>query len=151
MDRLTREQRSKVMQAVKSKNTTLERLLRKRLWAEGYRYRTNYSSATGRPDIAFPSLKIAIFCDSEFWHGYEWEKRKYDIKSNREFWWPKIERNIKRDSEVTATLKGEGWTVLRFWESNLNDNLKGCMEKIERSVKNSRRRARARRRIKQSG
>ena len=134
MDRLTKEQRSKVMQAVKSKDTSLEKRLRKLMWAKGFRYRKNYSPVFGKPDIAIPSLKIAIFCDSEFWHGYNWRKRKYDIKSNRQFWWPKIEKNIKRDLRVTTRLKAEGWTVLRFWEPDLNKNLEVCLGKIEQVV-----------------
>jgi DNA mismatch endonuclease Vsr len=139
MDRLTKEQRRRVMQAVKSEDTQLERRLRNRLWSAGYRYRKNYSAVVGKPDVAFPSLKIAVFCDSEFWHGYDWERRKYEIKSKRDFWWPKIERNIGRDKEVTAKLRADGWKVLRFWESNINKNLDACVERIEQAVKSARR------------
>jgi len=126
------------MQAVKSKDTTLEKRLRNAMWAKGYRYRKNYSKVYGKPDVALPSLKIAIFCDSEFWHGYDWENRKYDIKSNRGFWFRKIERNIRRDREVTAKLKADGWTVLRFWQRDLEKNLEVCLRTIGNAVRKSR-------------
>lgn len=93
MDRLTPEQRHKNMQAVKSKGSEIERLLRKELWNRGLHYRKNVKTVFGHPDIAFIGKKIAVFCDSEFWHGYDWEHRKNDIKTRREFWIPKIERN----------------------------------------------------------
>lgn len=85
MDKHTPEQRRKNMQAVKNKNSRIDTLLRKALWNRGMRYRKNSSKIFGHPDIAFIGKKIAVFCDSEFWHGYNWEVRKNDIKSNREF------------------------------------------------------------------
>ena len=101
MDKLTKEQRRKNMQAVKSTNSQIEQKLRLALWALGYRYRKNYKKLIGKPDIVLVKYKIAIFCDSEFWHGYDWENKKQEIKSNRQFWINKIELNIKRDKEVT--------------------------------------------------
>ena len=83
-------------------------------------------------------MKIAIFCDSEFWHGFEWETRKSDIKSNRDFWIKKIERNISRDEEVNEALSSEGWTVLRFWGKDIKKNLSECADTIERIVKEKR-------------
>lgn len=130
MDRITPEQRRKTMQAVKSSDTKLEIRLRKALWKRGYRYRKNYKKLNGKPDIVFISSKVAVFCDSKFWHGYDWENRKYDIKSNREFWWKKIERNIARDIEVTENLRSHGWTVLRFWEHKINKDLQTCVETV---------------------
>ena len=82
MDRLTEKQRRKNMQAVKANNTKIELILRKALWKNGYRYRKNYKNLIGKPDIVFVSHRVVIFCDGEFWHGFEWEKRKNDIKSN---------------------------------------------------------------------
>jgi DNA mismatch endonuclease Vsr len=131
MDRLTKEQRRKTMQAVKSKDSKMEIILRKALWKRGFRYRKNYGRIYGKPDVVLISKKVAIFCDSEFWHGRNWSLRKYDIKSNRDFWYPKIERNIKRDKQVTRWLKNQGWKVLRFWESEIEKNLNGCINKIE--------------------
>ena len=99
MDNHTPEQRRKNMQAVKNKDSKIELLLRKELWARGLRYRKNSSKIFGHPDIVFIGKKIAVFCDSEFWHGYDWDNRKNDIKSHQEFWIPKIERTIKRDGK----------------------------------------------------
>ena len=115
MDRHTPEQRHKNMQAVKNSGSEIELLLRKELWSRGMRYRKNAKKIFGKPDIVFIRKKIAVFCDSEFWHGYDWENHKNDIKSRRDFWIPKIERNMERDREVTERLKAEGWTVIRFW------------------------------------
>ena len=112
----TPEQISYNMKQVKSKGSKIEVMLMKELWSRGLRYRKNVKSVYGKPDIAFICKKVAVFCDSEFWHGYNWEERKHDFKSNQEFWISKIERNIERDLEVTAKLELDGWTVLRFWE-----------------------------------
>ena len=135
MDRLTPEQRKKNMQAVKNKDSLIELMLRKELWSRGLRYRKNYTKITGKPDIVFIGKKIAVFCDSEFWHGYDWERRKDDIKSNRDFWIPKIERNMQRDTEVTQALTNDGWLVLRFWGNEIKKHLSDCADKIEKAVK----------------
>ena len=89
----------------------------------------------GCPDIAFISLKIAIFCDSEFWHGYNWEERKNDFKSNRDFWIPKIEKNMARDKFVNDELKKQGWIVLRFSEKEIKNNSTACLEIIGNAFK----------------
>ena len=115
MDKLTPEQRAKNMRAVKNKDSEIELLLRRCLWEKGLRYRKNVKSVYGHPDIAFIGKKVAVFCDSEFWHGYDWENRKSDFKSHQEFWIPKIERNMQRDIEVNEKLQADGWTVIRFW------------------------------------
>ena len=130
MDDLTPEQRRKNMQAIKSKDTSIELALRKALWRKGIRYRKNYKKLLGKPDIAITKYRIAIFCDSDFWHGYDWENRHQRIKSNRDYWIPKIERNMKRDKEVTAALEATGWTVLRFWEFQIRKELSMCGDKI---------------------
>lgn len=134
MDKLTPEQRHKNMQAVKSKNTKIELLLRQELWKRGLRYRKNVKSVFGHPDIAFIGKKVAVFCDSEFWHGYDWDKRKSDIKSNKVFWIAKIERNIARDKEVNDYLTSHGWTVLRFWGKEIQKNVTHCVDMIEKEV-----------------
>lgn len=122
------------MQAVRSKDTLIERTFRKALWAKGLRYRKNYSSVYGKPDIAFPSVKVAVFCDSNFWHGRNWEQRKFDIKSNTEFWLNKIQRNIDRDAKVNQVLEEQGWIVVRFWEDEIFDHLQECTQKVFRTV-----------------
>lgn len=134
MDNHTPEQRRKNMKAVKNKDSEIERLLRKELWSRGLRYRKNYKKAIGKPDIAFVGKKVAVFCDSEFWHGYDWENKKQEIKSRQEFWIPKIERNIQRDKEVTKALEEEGWTVLRFWGKDIKKNTTQCADRIERAL-----------------
>ena len=136
MDRHTPEQRRRNMQAVKNKDSDIELMLRKELWKRGIRYRKNDKTIFGHPDLAFKGKKVAVFCDSEFWHGFDWENRKKDIKSNQEFWIPKIERNIVRDQEVTQKLTKEGWIVLRFWGKDIKKNLQECADKIEKAVRN---------------
>lgn len=131
MDRHTREQRRKNMQAIKSKDSLIEKILRKELWSRGLRYRKNVKSIYGHPDIAFIGKKVAIFVDGEFWHGYDWENRKKDFKSHQDFWISKIERNIQRDREVNENLSSDGWTVLRFWGKDIKKNVKDCAEAIE--------------------
>ena len=135
MDNHTPEQRRKNMQAVRSKDSAIELTLRRALWAKGIRYRKNVKSIFGHPDLAFLRKKVAVFCDSEFWHGYDWEHRKSNIKSKQDFWIPKIERNIERDKEVNNKLQSEGWTVLRFWGQDIKKRTDECVEIIEKAVK----------------
>ncbi len=137
MDRLSGEQRRKTMQAVKSRNSKIEQRLRKAMWSRGYRYRINYAKLTGKPDIVLVGAKIAIFCDSEFWHGFDWENRKHDFKSNQEFWFRKIERNMERDKQVTEELQRLGWRVLRFWGNDIEKRLNECVALIEKAITES--------------
>lgn len=134
MDRHTPEQRHKNMQAIKNKNSDIELALRKELWRRGIHYRKNVKGIFGHPDLAFIGKKVAVFCDSEFWHGYDWDNRKNDIKTRREFWIPKIERNIQRDIEVTTELKRQGWIVLRFWGKEIKKDTMRCADIIERTL-----------------
>ena len=134
MDRLTPEQRRKNMQHVRNKDSQIELKLRRALWQAGFRYRKNVRSVFGCPDIVFLRLKIAIFCDSEFWHGYDWENRKHDFKSRQDFWIPKIERNIARDREVNERLYVEGWLVLRFFGREIKNNVDKCVKIIAEAV-----------------
>ena len=131
----TAEQISYNMRQVKNKDSKIEVMLRKELWSRGLRYRKNVNSIYGKPDIAFIGKKVAVFCDSEFLHGYNWEERKHDFKSHQEFWIPKIERNMQRDIEVTERLQAEGWTVLRFWGKDIKKNLQECADIIEKAVR----------------
>ncbi|MGI6260401.1 MAG: very short patch repair endonuclease [Acutalibacteraceae bacterium] len=132
MDRHTPEQRHKNMKAVKNKDSEIELLLRRALWNKGVRYRKNVKTVFGHPDIAFIRKKVAVFCDSEFWHGYDWEHKNREIKSNRDFWIPKIERNIERDKEVNKYLEEQGWIVLRFWGKDIKKNTEACADQIVR-------------------
>lgn len=135
LDNHTPEQRHKNMTAVKSKGTKIKVLLQKELWHRGLRYRKNVKNIYGKPDIAFIGKKIAVFCDSEFFHGFDWEIRSKEIKSNREFWIPKIEKNIQRDKDVTDKLKKDGWIVLRFWGNEIKNDVSGCADKIESVIR----------------
>ncbi len=119
------------MSKIRGKDTKPEVMLRKALWAKGYRYRKDFKKLPGKPDIAMPIRKTVIFVDGEFWHGYDWENRKDSIKSNRDFWIPKIERNMQRDRQVNAALEAMGYTVLRFWSKEVLKDLDGVIEKIE--------------------
>ncbi len=118
------------MQAVRSTGSEIEMTLAKALFALGLRYRKNDRRVFGKPDLTFQKYKIAIFVDSEFWHGKDWKKRKKDFKSNRDFWYAKIERNIQRDKEVNRKLLKDGWKVIRFWGKDISKNLRHCTDKI---------------------
>lgn len=137
MDRHTREQRHRNMQAIKNKDSVIELALRKELWRRGLRYRKNVNYIDGHPDIVFLTKKIAVFVDSEFWHGYNWEERKKDFKSHQEFWIPKIERNMQRDIEVNQMLKDQGWIILRFWGNEIKEDVCRCADIVEKIVRES--------------
>ena len=136
MDNLKPEQRKKNMQHIKAKNTKIEILLRKALWEKGYRYRKNYNRLPGKPDIVLTKYKIVIFCDSEFFHGKDWEvlKPRLEKSNNSEFWISKISRNRERDDEVNKKLLFMGWTVIRFWGNDIKKNTDGCIKVIEETI-----------------
>ena len=128
----TKEQISYNMRRVKNKDSAIELALRRELWSRGLRYRKNVKTVFGKPDIAFISKKIAVFCDSEFWHGYAWEITQDEFQSRRDFWIPKIERNMQRDREVNEKLRSEGWIVLRFWGKEIKRDVGACADIIQR-------------------
>ncbi len=132
----TTPKRSKIMGKIRGKNTKPELAFRKALWAAGYRYRVDYKKLIGKPDIVLNKYKTVIFIDGEFWHGHNWETRKQKIKTNREFWIPKIERNIQRDAEVNAALQNLGYTIFRFWETDVKKNLDACLKTVIASLQN---------------
>lgn len=134
MAKKTKEQISFNMKRVKNKDSDIELILRKELWSRGLRYRKNVTGIIGKPDIVFISKKVAVFCDSEFWHGYDWDNRKGDFKSNKDFWIPKIERNIERDKEVNKALEDEGWKVIRFWGRDIKRHCKECADVIQKAL-----------------
>lgn len=122
------------MKAVKAAGSKIERVLAKEIWRLGYRYRKNDKTVFGKPDLTMKRYKLAIFVDSEFWHGKDWDIKKHSFKSNSEFWINKIQRNIERDKEVNEYLNKEGWTVLRFWGKTITKNLRTCTEEITRTI-----------------
>lgn len=134
MDVLTPEQRTKNMKAIKSKNTKMEVKLAKELWSRGYRFRRNSKFVFGKPDFSLKKYKLAVFVDSEYFHGKNWETEKHRIKTNREFWWQKIEGNMKRDQKVNKELKSSGWKVLRFWTEDVKKNCDFCLLTIEQEI-----------------
>ncbi len=130
-----KETTHKRLSAVRSKNSKIELTLRKKLFSLGYRYRVHYGKIDGKPDIVFPSKKVAVFCDSHFWHGYKFALLKKKLKVNKKYWVEKIEKNKKRDKIINKILKKKGWVVLRFWEHQIANNLEECIKKIKKQLK----------------
>ena len=130
------EKTRKSMQKIRSKDTSIEVLLRKRLWHDGYRYRKNYKKLPGSPDIAITKLKIAVFCDSEFFHGKDWEtlKARLERGKNPQYWINHIEKNINRDRRVDQELAYLDWTVIRFWGMDIKKDLENCVQIIEEAA-----------------
>ncbi len=130
------EKSHKNMSCIKGKDTSIEITLRKALWKKGYRYRKNYKMLPGKPDIALTKYKIAIFCDSEFFHGKDWEIQKPRLLNgkNPEYWIAKIERNMERDKEKDAALMFGGWTVIHFWGKDILKNPDECINVIEECI-----------------
>lgn len=126
----TTSEKSKLMSKIRSKNTQIEVIFRKKLWEYGLRYRLHMKGLPGKPDIVMKKHKLVIFIDGEFWHGYNWEDRKTKIKTNRDYWIPKIERNMQRDVENNIKLKKLGFLVIRFWEHEVRKDLIGCVQII---------------------
>ena len=120
--------RHNIMAAIKSKNTSIEVILRHALWHKGLRYRKNVKGVYGTPDICVKKYRLAIFCDGDFWHGKNYTDKEFT--TNKKYWDNKIKRNKERDLEVTITLRDQGWTVLRFWEDEIRHDLDGCVEKV---------------------
>lgn len=135
MDRLTKSQRRKNMQAVRSKGSKIEKKLAGALRISSVKFKKNVSKVFGKPDFIIVGKKIAIFCDSEFWHGKSWRIKKKEIKSNKSFWIKKIESNIKRDRLVNKTLKQLGWKVIRFWGKDISKNTEKCIKSIKRELR----------------
>lgn len=136
MDVLTPEQRRKSMQHNRSKDTSIELALRKALWHKGYRYRKNYKDLPGKPDIVLTKQKVVIFCDSEFFHGKDWDVKKPKLQNskNADYWIPKIERNMRRDLENDKRLLFLGWTVIHFWGQDILKKTDECVRVIEEAI-----------------
>ena len=126
--------RSYNMKRIRGRDTSIEVMLRKALWRSGVRYRKNYTRLPGKPDIVISKYRIAVFCDGEFWHGKDWENKKKRIKSNKDYWINKIERNIARDNEINQKLNALGWTVIRFWGNDIKNDIDGCVDDIKDAI-----------------
>ena len=121
---------SYTMSRIRGKDTSIEVKLRKALYEKGCRYRCNSKYIFGHPDISFKGVKVVVFCDSEFWHGKDFEENEKKIQSNRDYWIPKIKRNIERDKEVNKKLTQEGYLIFRYWGGEIQKNLDKCVTEI---------------------
>lgn len=127
---------SKTMKRVRSKDTSIEVVLRKALWKRGFRYRKNVASLPGKPDIVISKYRIVIFCDSEFFHGKDWDKLKEQLQreNNADYWIAKIERNRQRDRDNDKKLMFLGWNVVHFWGMDIVKNTEECVKVIEEMI-----------------
>lgn len=127
---------SRNMKHIRGKDTSIEITLRKALWHQGYRYRKNYKKLPGSPDIAITKYKIAIFCDSEFFHGKDWDVLKPRLAAghNPDFWIKKIERNIERDYDIDKHLLFLGWTVIHFWGKDIMKHTDECVAVVRETI-----------------
>lgn len=128
--------RSENMARIKAKDTKVELLLRRELWKRGLRYRKNDPSVFGKPDIVFKGKKVAVFCDSEFWHGKKFLNGEVP-KTNSTFWEKKLTGNIERDRKVNRVLRESGWTIIRFWEKDIKKDPARCAAETEKHLKTS--------------
>jgi DNA mismatch endonuclease, patch repair protein len=134
MDKFSKQKRRRIMQSIRSKNTKIELLVFRELRKQGIHFQKHYKRAIGSPDVALPSKKKAIFIDGDFWHGYQFAKRKKRLP--KKYWVAKIERNIDRDRKSRLSLRRAGWDVLRVWEHQLGEERIGTLEKIVSFIKN---------------
>jgi DNA mismatch endonuclease Vsr len=121
------------MSRIRSEGTKLEAKLEEIMRTIDARY-VKHPKIFGKPDFAYPEPRIAVFADSDFWHGYNWQNKKLEIKTNRDFWIKKIERNMQRDEEVTRRLKEQGWSVVRLWGHDISRQPEKCRSIIEEAV-----------------
>lgn len=132
----TPEQISYNMSRVKNKNTTIELKLEEELRSRGLTtYTKNQVGLLGKPDFVFEARKVAIFCDGDFWHGFNWKTAKKEIHSNRDFWINKIEKTMARDAHVNAVLAEQGWKVLRFWGHDIKKKPQQCADEVENALR----------------
>lgn len=125
------EVRRRTMQAVKSKNTTPELIVRRLLHARGYRYRLHYDELPGCPDLVFPGRQKVIFVHGCFWHGHKCKRGSRVPKTNKTYWLNKVRSNQSRDNAYRRMLRIEGWKVLYVWECELR-NLTGTLKRLTR-------------------
>lgn len=134
----TQEQISYNMSRVRSSGSEIERVMGSALWSAGIRYRKQYKKLPGRPDFALVADKIAIFCDSSFWHGRRWPTAADALKKNKDFWVNKIEYNINRDREVNGLLTDLGWEVIRLWDDEILKDTASCLQRVKTLVRKRR-------------
>lgn len=123
------------MSQIRSQDTKIEVALRSALFREGLRFRKNFAAVLGRPDVVLVTPRIAIFCDSSFWHGRDLVALEKRLRTNKAFWLNKIRKNVARDRAVDSGLASQGWLVLRFWEEDLNKELRKCIAAVLKKAK----------------
>ena len=128
-DIFTPEKRSWVMSRIRSKDTKIEKKTASMLRKNKIRYR-RFPKVFGSPDFVVEK-KVIVFCDGDFWHGYQYDKKK---KPPKKFWRDKIERNMERDRKVTRKLRADGWSVVRLWEHDIEMSPEKCVGKIRRCL-----------------
>ena len=133
MDNLTKAQRRKNMQHIRSKGTSIEQTIRRGLRRSGLCYRGNVRAILGKPDFVFKNAKVVVFLDSCFWHSCPYHATQ--PKSNKAYWRPKLKRNKERDRIITKELRKSGWKVLRFWEHRIKNKPNECLNSIETCVR----------------
>ena len=139
MDNLTLSQRKKCMSHIKRRDTVTEIMFRKAIWAIGIKgYRIDIK-LPGRPDIYFPKYKMAVFIDGCFWH--KCPKCFIEPKSNKEYWLPKIERNVERDKQNEIKLKKLGVSVVRYWEHDVRKDLDKIIGDFRKKYEEARRKS----------
>ena len=131
-DTLTPYQRSYCMSRIKGKDTSLERAVRSKLHKEGFRFRKHVQSLPGKPDIVFPTAKVAVFIDGDFWHGWRFPRWRDNLPP---FWADKIQQNRKRDRKNFRQLRRSGWRVLRVWQHQIVRDLEAVVDLISRTVR----------------
>jgi len=128
MDKLTKEQRSRTMSKIRSANTGFEKVIFRQLRNRGLRFRTHYSGVIGKPDIAQPKKRKAVFLHSDFWHG--WQLPRWEKTLSSDFWKTKLRKNRERDKKVITNLRRLGWGVVVLWEHSYNKDSGKCIDNI---------------------
>jgi len=134
-DNLTKAQRSHCMSRVKNRDTDLERAVRSALHKRGFRFRKHVRSLPGTPDIVFPSHRLAVFLDGDFWHGWRYPRWRKQLSP---FWRKKIEKNRERDRRNFRKLRSMNWKVIRIWQHQILDDFEGAVRRIVRVVRRTR-------------
>lgn len=133
-DIFTPEKRSWIMSRIRSTNTKIDLEMKKILTKNKIKH-LMYPKMFGNPDFIIERKRIAVFCDGDFWHGYKYDEKK---KPSKEFWRDKIENNMKRDVRITRKLRKDGWSVLRFWEHDIEKRPEVCINRIKRKINRKR-------------
>lgn len=128
MDKFSKKKRSEIMSRVRSTNTKFEKVIFKEIRKSGIRFRSHYVGIIGKPDIALPKAKKAVFLHSDFWHG--WRLSSWENILPSDFWKSKLQKNRIRDQFVVRKLRKEGWLVLVVWEHQINQSSEDIIKRI---------------------